>query len=296
MSLPRGGLWLAIGLSLFLHALIATLAMTLLPRVAHLWAASPSSKSDSPVLMFRFRERTAEVRPESRTDSPPDTPLLGEFASRAQDRVPGPEDTPFPAGMEFSTENLLPEVGSAGNGSAEAFGGQGSGPGGAEPDEVRDSGPRPRVVDALASEVAMLTGKPAPSKSSRPARTDSEAAGALQFGDFAFSTLAWDFEPYWHYMRGRLYANWHPPAAYRDYGLIRGGWTVVRAVLDRQGRLRDAKILGSHGHTSLHPASFAAMTGAAPFRPLPKDFPEDSLVVTVKFIYQEPAERSQATP
>jgi hypothetical protein len=91
-------------------------------------------------------------------------------------------------------------------------------------------------------------------------------------------------------MRERLYANWHPPSAYKDYGIIRGGWTVVRAVLDRQGRLLDARILGENGHMSLHPASLAAMLGAAPFRPLPRGFPDDSLVVTVRFIYLQPGE------
>jgi hypothetical protein len=65
----------------------------------------------------------------------------------------------------------------------------------------------------------------------------------------------------------------------------------VRAVLDRRGRLVRAEILGQDGHASLHPASFPAMQGAAPFRPLPDDFPEDSLVVTVKFIYLPPGER-----
>jgi hypothetical protein len=40
----------------------------------------------------------------------------------------------------------------------------------------------------------------------------------------------------------------------------------------------------------LHPASFAAMQGAAPFRPLPADFPDDSLVVTVRFMYLPPGE------
>lgn len=294
--MPRGGLWLALGLSLVLHALLATLALTLLPRVAHLWGGPAAIPADKPVLLFRFRERTADALPEARTDSPPDTPLLGEFASRAQDRVAGPEDTPFPAGLELTTENVLPQSGSnAGDLDAGAGGASAAGPA-AAPEPPAESGPRPRVVDGLASEVSMLTGKPGPSRASRPGRTDSDAAGALQFGDFAFSTLAWDFEPYWHYMRGRLYANWHPPAAYRDYGLIDGGWTVVRAVLDRQGRLRDAAILGTHGHRSLHPASFAAMTGAAPFRPLPADFPEDSLVVTVKFIYLEPGTRGRATP
>jgi hypothetical protein len=48
----------------------------------------------------------------------------------------------------------------------------------------------------------------------------------------------------------------------RSYGIIQGGWTLVRAVIDRQGHLRSARIVGENGHASLHPASFAAMQGA----------------------------------
>jgi len=161
----------------------------------------------------------------------------------------------------------------------------------------------PRVADAVGSEVALLTGRRETQRAASRSKAagsaaeagpglrstqDAESAGALQFGDFSFSTTAWEFEPYWYYMRARLYANWHPPAAYKDYGLIPGGWTMVRAVLERSGKLRHAEIIGRQGHVSLHPASFAAMLGASPFRALPKDFPEDSLAVVVRFIYQPP--------
>jgi len=44
----------------------------------------------------------------------------------------------------------------------------------------------------------------------------------------------------------------------------------------------------TEGHQSLHQASLAAMVGAAPFRPLPPGFPDDELVVTVRFIYLPP--------
>ena len=118
--------------------------------------------------------------------------------------------------------------------------------------------------------------------------------GALEFGEYAFSTKAWDYEPYWVQMRRKLYAAWNPPAAYRMYGIIDGGWTVVRAVIERDGTLSGAEILATQGHESLHRASLAAMEGAAPFRALPADFPEDKLVVTVRFVYLSPGARPPA--
>lgn len=280
-------------LSLVLHALFAVLAVVLLPVVARRLVHPPVEPPQ--VLTFRFNDRTADVDPSSRVDAAPATPLVGEFASRARDRVRDDRDTPIPSGAVRALENTLP--GDASSKPIEVA--QAAPP--SEP-QPSDADPRPAdpdpgraaVLDGLRSETTLLTGKrvtPERASGGGPgARTmeDTGEDGALQFGDFAFSTRAWDWEPYWSYMRKQLYANWHPPAAYRDYGIIQGGWTMVRATLDRQGRLVDCRIVGEKGHVSLHPASFAAMQGAAPFRPLPAEFPDDSLVVTVKFIYLQP--------
>lgn len=281
---------MGLGLSVLLHVLLLLLALTLLPAIARrLGTLEPAPPT--PVLTFRFRERFADVDESSRTDKTPDTPLLGRFDSQARDRIVDDRDTPIPAGALLSTENTLPgspDGGGSGDGSASQPGNPGSAT--AAPDPAGAG-----IADALGSEIAMLTGRSeaAPTRLGRGARTEADLGdgGALQFGDYSFSTRAWDYEPYWLYMRERLYANWHPPAAYKDYGIIRGGWTLVRATLDRRGRLIDAHVIGENGHTSLHPASLAAMLGAAPFRPLPTNFPEDSLVVTVRFIYLPPGEK-----
>jgi hypothetical protein len=274
-----------------LHIILVALSLTLLPTLAARWSSSANSKRQPAVLTFRFRERTADVDASSRTEKQPKTPLLGRFDSVARDRERTGRDTPIPAGGTRTGENTLPagEPGPTGDAGASAAA---AGASAATPPTAEATGLR----DAVGSEISMLTGKRVPSRRGGPgghgARTDAAVGedGALEFGDYSFSTKAWDYEPYWWYMRERLYANWHPPAAYKDYGIIQGGWTQVRAVLDRRGRLRSARIVGEHGHASLHPASFAAMTGAAPFRPLPADFPEDSLVVTVRFIYLPPGQ------
>ena len=268
---------------------MVALSVTLLPTLAARWS-SASSAPKPEVLTFRFRERTADVNESSRTTQPPPTPLLGRFDSVARDRERTGRDTPIPAGGERSEENSLP------SGEPRAADAGGSPADAGAPATAPASATGTAIADAVGSEISMLTGKRVPNRRSgqggHGARTDASLGedGALEFGDYSFSTKAWDYEPYWFYMRDRLYANWHPPAAYKDYGIIQGGWTQVRAVLDRRGRLRSARIVGEQGHLSLHPASFAAMTGAAPFRPLPPDFPEDSLVVTVRFIYLPPGQ------
>jgi hypothetical protein len=289
---------LGVALSLLLHAFLLALTLLFLPSLLRRFAAEAPPEPPA-VLTFRFSDRTADVDPSSRVEVAPETPLTGAFASRARDRVQDGRDTPVPAGGWRALENALPgDASSEPARAADAGAAADADPRRADPDAGRGA-----ALDALSSETALLTGKrPAPARATGGgpgARTmqDLGEDGALQFGDFAFSTRAWDWEPYWYYMRQRLYANWHPPAAYRDYGIIQGGYTMVRATLDRRGRLVDCRIIGEKGHRSLHPASFAAMQGAAPFRPLPSEFPDDSLVVTVKFIYLQPGvPRPAATP
>jgi len=299
-------LWRGVVLSLGVHVLLVVLAL-LAPRYMAAWLGAPATPEKPEVLSFTFAPPIADVDPTSRTTKPQETPLQGRFASEARDRIRDDRNTPYPLGGETSTENSVHRGGAAEPGDA--------------PSE-RESSPREalsaeelarmegsRVADAVGPEVAILTGRRpatrperrAGGKGSEPgpgmqSTADPANGGALEFGDFSFSTTAWEFEPYWFYMRSRLYANWHPPAAYKDYGLIPGGWTMVRAVLERSGALRHAEVIGQQGHASLHPSSYAAMLGASPFRALPKDFPEDSLVVVVRFIYQPPGVRNSEPP
>jgi len=241
---------------------------------------------------FHFAQDTADVSEASRTDQKQNTPLLGRFQSRAMDRVRDDKNTPFPAGGMVMAENSIP-----GTAAEEPSGAPGKA---GDVGQAESSSPpsadglRP-ALDALPSSVGrMLTGRREPLRAAAPglgARTTSADAGALEFGDYSFSTTAWDYEPYWVQMRRKLYAAWNPPAAYRMYGIIDGGWTVVRAVIERDGRLSSAEIIATQGHESLHRASLAAMEGAAPFRALPADFPEDKLVVTVRFVYLSPGAR-----
>lgn len=297
-------------LSLGVHLFLVILVL-LLPRYLGAWFGATAVTAPPEVLSFTMAPPFADVDPSSHTVEPQKTPLLGQFDSEARDRIQDDRDTPFPLGGETSTENTVHRGGAAVQGGASAAGGDDANSQESHGDLALPKDGGTRIADAVGSEVALLTGRRPVARTggSRPGQAEtsqpgpglqsSEIAsrsGALAFGDFSFSTTAWEFEPYWAYMRSRLYANWHPPAAYKDYGLIPGGWTMVRAVLERTGALRHAEIIGRQGHASLHPSSYAAMLGASPFRALPADFPEDSLVVVVRFIYQPPGVRHAEEP
>ncbi len=45
------------------------------------------------------------------------------------------------------------------------------------------------------------------------------------------------------------------------------------------------EVLETEGHQSLHDASQAALRSFAPYTPLPRDFPEENLVITLVLHY-----------
>ena len=281
-----------VGVSVVLHALFLITAWLMAPVVERMLSPlAGHARPPLPMVEFHFAQDTADVSEASRTAQKQNTPLLGRFQSRAMDRVRDEKNTPFPAGGMVTAENSIPGTAAEEPGGAPGKAGD---VGQAEKAPPSADGLRP-ALDALPSSVErMLTGRRAALRAAAPglgARRTTADAGALEFGDYSFSTTAWDYEPYWVQMRRKLYAAWNPPAAYRMYGIIDGGWTVVRAVIERDGRLSSAEILSTQGHESLHRASLAAMEGAAPFRALPADFPEDQLVVTVRFVYLSPGAR-----
>ena len=289
----------AVGLACAIHALLALATWRLAPLVAAWMVAQAPPKPD--IVEFRLSEVTADVDPSSRVETAPQTPLLGEFNSVARDRIDDGADTPVPAGGEVGLDNSVPGTGQPASAPETA-------------PSVHETLRRFRPGsdgDALPSAAAMLTGRdePDPARTAADASSQEQASpghgaqrsadqgevGALGVGDYSFSTLAWDHEPYWEHMKRKLYAAWNPPAAYTQYGLLRdGGWTLVRAVVEKDGHVSKADIIDEQGHESFHRSSLAAMLGGAPFRPLPADFPDPNLVVTVRFIYLPPGRHPDA--
>ncbi|MEJ2637642.1 MAG: energy transducer TonB [Calditrichia bacterium] len=113
-----------------------------------------------------------------------------------------------------------------------------------------------------------------------------EGFNADLVGDFSLSTYAWEWAPYWLAFKHKLMRLWFPPPAYSELGLIHG-YTIVRLKISRDGTLLDFAVLKHVGHPSLEESSVNAMQSMFPFRPLPDDFPDDSLEIMVKMIYPD---------
>jgi len=117
----------------------------------------------------------------------------------------------------------------------------------------------------------------------KPGRQNLDSR-APDLGSFSLNTYAWDYAPYLLWLRERVQRNIYPPPAFTQMGII-SGRTVLRFRITRDGALQNLALLGYAGHKSLMETSLRAIQASAPFRNLPRDFPEEYLEVTAQFEY-----------
>ncbi len=116
------------------------------------------------------------------------------------------------------------------------------------------------------------------------AERGSASAGVSYYGQYSLNTYQWNFAPWLHKFGNQLHRHWIPPYAYSRLGMIHG-MTSVRLVIAKNGRIISFDVLDTEGHQSLHEASEAALKAFAPYAPLPANFPEEHLVLTIGLYY-----------
>ncbi len=108
-------------------------------------------------------------------------------------------------------------------------------------------------------------------------------SGVAIDGDFSLNTYEWNYAPWMRRFENELHRHWVAPYAYR-LGVIHGK-TVIKLVIEKDGRPSSMEILETDGHQSLHDASLAALKAFAPYAPLPAHFPEENLVIILGLHY-----------
>lgn len=266
------------------------LAGAFLMHLVAAWAAGalrvldPSSLApEEPELIrvvFAERPRQFTELPEDRADEPPEeADLLSNVDSRARDNTPGGDPADLPR-LEGTAD--VPQV--------RMDTGEPEPPG--DPAPVRpepESVPKTSLLGTLARETVT---RPAPrSTPTSPGTSDifqeemsREDANALLSGEISLSTTEWDFAPWLKSFRRAVTRRWRAPAAYY-MGLI-DGWTEIELEVLRDGTVQRVDIVGQDvGHRSLTTAAVFALEGAAPYRALPSHFPDETLIVQVRFMY-----------
>lgn len=116
-------------------------------------------------------------------------------------------------------------------------------------------------------------------------RFDSRLKRAPVGSDFRLSTYNWNWAPYLKELKKRIESNIYPPPAF--YMGLAHGRTFLQFKIMPDGSIENFELLGYSGHESLKNTSVNAINASVPFLPLPSDFPEDYLGLTVGFFYNE---------
>lgn len=112
----------------------------------------------------------------------------------------------------------------------------------------------------------------------------SQGAGVAYVGNYSMNTYEWAFSPWIQKWVNQLHRHWKAPYAYSHLWMIHGK-TLLRMVINKDGRMDSFEVLDSEGHQSLHEASEAAVKAFTPYAPLPADFPEEHLVLIMELRY-----------
>jgi len=221
--------------------------------------------------------------------SPPPNPepshrlskYLSTVSSRAADRFEGEEKSDLPHGEGKLPFPEIPseEQGAEGGGESELP---------PLPEQFSDLG------EALERSKFITQISPRRDLSLPEQNPDFENKGSARasISGISINTTAWDFAPYLLDLKHRIKQNWIPPLAFTALGAIHGyTWVHFRIMPD--GTMEDLEVVKEYGHESLTRSSLNAVRGAAPFRPLPEDFPEDYLDVTFRFYYLLPGDEER---
>ncbi|HET6349020.1 MAG TPA: energy transducer TonB [Candidatus Krumholzibacteria bacterium] len=158
--------------------------------------------------------------------------------------------------------------------------------------------PMPQEQEGLGEAIARSKWTPQVSPQQEPSFADESVdfdepgSARASIGGISLSTTNWDFAPYLLDLKRRIKQKWIPPIAFTALGAIHG-YTWVRFRIYPDGHMEDMQVIETEGHDSLHRASANAVKSAAPFRELPKDFPDPYLEIEFGFYYLLPGDEDR---
>ena len=113
---------------------------------------------------------------------------------------------------------------------------------------------------------------------------DQRKYSVKDLGGISLSTYAWNYASYIFDMKRKLRSNTYPPAVFTLLGMI-SGETVLKFKVLPDGTATDIEVIDYRGDRSLMETSLDAVRISSPFRPLPRDFPDEFLELKWTFVY-----------
>jgi outer membrane biosynthesis protein TonB len=291
--------WRAITVSLAIHLLL----FVALPGLPPARPAAPAETTVRLALQPPAARTLTETPPSARVpETPPDATHLAEHAARAQNPEPADGNAPRSPGevelFDFRPSDLLtvdarrrlasapPAAESPPAAPSKTTAPSAAAPPVAARAERRASdvpvSPRAEQSPEPAVDRPAAPAGSAPAGSGRP-RSGRDVRGVRTTGEMSLSTYAWTWAPYLRQLRDAIDARWHPPLMFL-LGKIEGDGAIHFRV-ERDGSVSLVEVVAEEGHPSLVRAAQHAVEYAAPFDPLPPDFPESHLDVTWQYHY-----------
>jgi hypothetical protein len=224
-------------------------------------------------------------------EMPEKSDLLSEINSRAQNEslLEQREDQPFSTG-NIPFANLSQPLSLAQNSYAEKFN-----PGTAGKFSRRDLLADKSFQSLDNSQIDRVASASRESYNRENDGTDNfynqKEFSADELGNLTLSTYAWEWASYINYFKEKLYQVWRAPPAYYSLGVIHG-YTVIRLTINRNGQMVRSQVLEQNGHSSLQISSENAVNAVFPLKPLPADFPDETLTLTLTMFYPNLRQRS----
>lgn len=261
VSLVLHGILLAPWLGRFVERLemMEAQAEPLVPPMEFTLVAPSPDPSPTEELSNLLSTTSAQARQETEAESEQDLPL-------SEGAIPIPDQPAPEEGAEGGGESDVPPI----------------------PDETADLGEaieRARIIEQQSPQRQETLPMEAPD-------FYGEGSARASVGNIQLNTTAWDFAPYLLDLKYRIKNHWIPPLAFTALGAIHG-YTVLRFRIYPDGNMEALDVMHTEGHDSLHRSSANAVRGAAPFRKLPADFPEEYLEITFGFYYLLPGDEKR---
>jgi TonB family protein len=147
------------------------------------------------------------------------------------------------------------------------------------PPRPREDTPRPRAGGVIAEAVRNL------SQYTQTQTFENPQGSGEPGSSIDFDSKGVDFGPWLRRFVNQVKRNWFVPLSAASFR----GRVVVQFNIHRDGRITDARVVRPSDIPSFTQAAFNAIVASNPTEPLPPEYPDETVLFTVTFFYNEPA-------
>jgi TonB family protein len=137
---------------------------------------------------------------------------------------------------------------------------------------------RPRVPGVLGEAVKNVARYTQNHTFDNPQGGNTDSTGAIQF-----DSKGVDFGPWLRRFVAQVKRNWNVPLAAMNFR----GHVVLQFYVHRNGSITDIRVVSPSSIDSFNTAAVNAIIGSNPTEPLPPEYPDDNVLFTVTFFYNE---------